>query len=197
MDSARCRNVHCQQCSLPAVLLSLVLLSPLAADISVACRIHCTIIKFCIYSNCLQHRGRIYWEFIILLYIEFDDGALNFAWILRAAELSRSRSVMEMWAQTLQLVRKSQPRCIRPSPFQWDVGGASSLNRRTGEGETQGGTRGMGGSSSASPQRTTMKIGVRYLPSIFFFTNANNINPPIQHPPPVLPPQAIAPKIQQ
>jgi len=73
-----------------------------------------------------------------------------------------------MWAQiqTLQLVRKCQPRCIRPSPFQRDVGGASSLDGGTGEGETQGVTQGMGGPFDASPQRTTMKIVVRFLPFI-------------------------------
>ena len=56
------------------------------------CRSQCTCIKFCWYSNCLLRRGRIYWEFIILLYIEFYARKLNSARILHAAELSPSSS---------------------------------------------------------------------------------------------------------
>ena len=73
-----------------------------------------------------------------------------------------------MWAQVHppELARKCQPRCIRPSPFQRDVGGSSLLNRGMGEVDTRGGTQGMGGPASASRKRTTMNIVVRFL--IFF-----------------------------
>ena len=73
-----------------------------------------------------------------------------------------------MWAQIqkLQLVWNRQPCCICPSSFQRNVGGTSSLDGRTGEGKTQGGTQGIGGPFGASPQRTTMKIMVRFFPSI-------------------------------
>ena len=58
--------------------------------------------------------------------------------------------------------RSWQPSRTRPSPFQRDVGGVSSLDGGPWEGITRGGTHEEGGLGSASPKRTTMKIVVRF-----------------------------------
>ena len=83
------------------------------------CRSQCTCIKFCRYSNCLLRRGRIYGEFIILLYIEFYARKLNSARILRAAELSPSSSVLKRGAEALVKVHINYHYCcILPvTPF--------------------------------------------------------------------------------
>ena len=66
-----------------------------------------------------------------------------------------------MWAQIK--TSKLGLRYIRPSPFQRDVGGSSSLDVGIGEGKTQGGTQGVGGPYSASRKRTMMNVVVRFL----------------------------------
>ena len=50
------------------------------------------------------------------------------------------------------LTEKPGRRCICPSPFQRDVGGFCWLDGGMGEGETRGGTQGVGGPSSMSTQ---------------------------------------------
>ena len=55
-----------------------------------------------------------------------------------------------MWAQIQpHRLGNANPRCIRPSPFQRDVGGSSSLDGGMGVGGTQGGTQDVGGPCSA------------------------------------------------
>ena len=71
--------------------------------------------------------------------------------------------------QTTSTHSKIRTRCIRPSPFQRDVGGSSLLDEGFRERETQGGTHCVGGPSSASQQRTTMNIVVRFLHSFVRF----------------------------
>ena len=89
-------------CLLPAMSASTTVIVPVEADMAGSgqlcgvqnpCRSQCTCTKFCWRSNCLLHCGRICWEFIILLYIEFYAAKLNSARILRAAELSPSSSI--------------------------------------------------------------------------------------------------------
>jgi hypothetical protein len=57
-----------------------------------------------------------------------------------------------MWAQPQapEFARKRQPRRIRPSPFQRDVGGSSLLDAGFGEGSTPVGTQKVGGPDGAS-----------------------------------------------
>jgi hypothetical protein len=62
--------------------------------------------------------------------------------------------------------QKRGRRHICPSPFQRDVGSASSLDGGTGEVERQGGTQEMGGPTGTSHERSTMKVVLRFHQSL-------------------------------
>ena len=69
-----------------------------------------------------------------------------------------------MWAQPTppQLPQKRGRSRSRPYPFQRDVGGLLSLDGRMGEGDTQEGTKEVGGPTGTSRQRTTTFVVVRF-----------------------------------
>jgi hypothetical protein len=82
-----------------------------------------------------------------------------------------------------QLPQKRGRRHIRPSPFQRDVGGASSLNGGTGEVERPGGTQLVGGPGGKLRKRATTFVVARFLPSLHPQPITDAFTP-IQHRPP-------------